>query len=137
MTDFKVALDPVNPRCMVHPDQRLISTPQMGGAAIATCPICTADILDAMARWPGTITVRNGEPRPTVIEFVGGPAAGHKIARPTSSTVIVPVPGKGGFGEFRYTLRRCRDAAGNVIEVLAPAGLPIDHAWLAARKLFN
>jgi hypothetical protein len=73
------------------------------------------------------------------IEIVGGPADGQQIERPRAATVIVPVeiPGKAGFGGFKYTLRRCRNADGSIIEVLAPAGRTIDPSWLAVRKLKN
>lgn len=71
------------------------------------------------------------------IVIVGGPADGQKIERPTASTVKIPVLGKGGFGSFDYTLRSCRDTRGAIIEVLAPAGRPIDPAYLVAHKLTN
>ena len=66
----------------------------------------------------------------TRVEFVGGPAHGATIERPRTATVKVPTP---SLGTFTYTLRRCRDANGNIVEVLAPAGREIDRAWLAAR----
>ncbi|MGR4927238.1 hypothetical protein ACIPUD_10550 [Bradyrhizobium sp. CAR08] len=55
----------------------------------------------------------------TRIELVGGPADGETIERPKASTVNVPTLGG---GSMAYTMRRCRDAGGKVVEVLAPAG---------------
>lgn len=72
-----------------------------------------------------------------MIDIVGGPAHGQAIDRPKTSTVQVPVLGPGGFGAFVYTLRRCRDSSGRIVEVLAPAGQLIDPAYLAANKLTN
>jgi hypothetical protein len=71
------------------------------------------------------------------IDIVGGPAHGRQTERPRASTVLVPVAGCGRDEAFRYTIRRCRDAAGDVVEVLAPAGREIDPVWLKARKLTN
>lgn len=71
------------------------------------------------------------------IDIVGGPANGEQAERPTTSTVIVPVIGAGGFGTFSYTLRKCRDANGDLVEVLAPAGQNIDPRYLASHKLKN
>ncbi|WFT94331.1 hypothetical protein QA633_39685 [Bradyrhizobium barranii] len=68
------------------------------------------------------------------VEFVGGPAHGATIDRPRKATVNVPTP---SLGQFTYTLRRCRGAGGDLVEVLAPAGRDIDRAWLAARGLRN
>ncbi|MCK1577748.1 hypothetical protein [Bradyrhizobium sp. 174] len=68
------------------------------------------------------------------VEFVGGPADGETIERPKASTVNVPT--RGG-GSMAYTMRRCRDAGGKVVEVLAPAGREIDRKWLVARALKN
>lgn len=74
-----------------------------------------------------------------MVDVVGGPANGSTIERPSANTLNVPVliPGHDGLGMFQYTLRRCQDARGHIVEVLAPAGRPIDPAWLAARKLTN
>lgn len=71
------------------------------------------------------------------IDIVGGPSHGQQTERPRASTVLVPVPPFTPETAFRYTLRRCRDASGGLVEVLAPAGRPIDAAWLASRKLTN
>jgi len=73
------------------------------------------------------------------IEFVGGPADGKTIERPKASRVAVPVviPGQPGVGQCFYTLRRCRDDDGNIVEALAPAGRDVDRKWLAARGLKN
>lgn len=68
------------------------------------------------------------------IEFVGGPAHGATIDRPRKATVNVPTS---SLGQFAYTLRRCRDADDNIVEVLAPAGREIDRKWLVARGLKN
>jgi hypothetical protein len=68
------------------------------------------------------------------IAFVGGPCNGKEIERPKASTVNIPTAGG---GQFQYTLRRCRDASGNVVELLAPAGRQIDSDYLKARKLRN
>ncbi|MFH0303452.1 hypothetical protein AAFX91_41380 [Bradyrhizobium sp. 31Argb] len=70
----------------------------------------------------------------SLIEFVGGPAHGAKTERPRAATVNVPTP---SLGTFAYTMRRCCDADGNVVEVLAPAGREIDRAFLARRGLRN
>jgi hypothetical protein len=63
MTDFKVALDPRNPRCMVHPDQRLLLSHDANPRAksIWTCPICNAKILDEMAQRPDVIRLMVGK----------------------------------------------------------------------------
>lgn len=61
MTDFKVALDPNNPRCMVHPEQRLLRTPVSGGRDIWTCPHCNADYFDELAKRPDVITIMIGK----------------------------------------------------------------------------
>lgn len=76
------------------------------------------------------------------IYFIGGPANGNSIEGPLTGAGTVCVPtttsGRAGtFGTFTYTLRRVRDEAGNVIEVLAPAGRPVDPMFLAAHKLKN
>lgn len=74
------------------------------------------------------------------VRFVGGPADGQEVYGEyghTVATVNVPVPGKGGFGVFQYTLRKCRDEAGNIVLVMAPAGQQIDPAYLMAHKLTN
>lgn len=68
------------------------------------------------------------------VEFVGGPAHGATTDRPLKATVNVPTP---SLGQFAYTLRRCRDVDGNVVQVLAPAGCEIDRKWLRARGLKN
>ncbi|MCK1322132.1 hypothetical protein IVA94_14770 [Bradyrhizobium sp. 156] len=73
----------------------------------------------------------------TKIEFVGGPAHGATMERPRTSTVNVPVPDTMGIGQASYTMRRCRSEAGDIVEVLAVAGRPIDAAWLARRGLRN
>jgi hypothetical protein len=68
------------------------------------------------------------------VEIVGGPADGRNIDRPSRPTVqVATITG----GRFIYTLRRCRNAAGDVVEVLAPAGRPIDPKWLATNNLTN
>ena len=74
-----------------------------------------------------------------MIDIVGGPLDGKKIQKPKAPTVIVPitVPGEPGFCQFIYTLRRVKDAKGNVLYVLAPAGRDVDRKWLAANKLTN
>lgn len=72
-----------------------------------------------------------------MIDIVGGPAHGNAIDRPKTSTVHVPVSGPEGFSVFAYTLRRCRNSSGKIVEVLAPAGQLIDPAYLAANKLSN
>lgn len=59
MTDFKVALDIANSRCMVHPDQPLIPTPQQFGPTIMTCPICNAEYFDNLAKQPDVITINS------------------------------------------------------------------------------
>jgi hypothetical protein len=69
-----------------------------------------------------------------LIDIVGGPADGKRISRPPCPTLNVPT---GTGGEFVYTLRRCRNASGNLVEVLAPAGRLINPEWLAANKLTN
>jgi hypothetical protein len=71
------------------------------------------------------------------IDFVGGPAHGEKIDRPNVSTVNVPVIGTGGFGQFQYTLRRCKNRYGRIVEVLAPAGRNLDPNWLKQNDLTN
>ncbi len=74
------------------------------------------------------------------VKFVGGPADGQEIFgeyNHTVATVNVPVPGADGFGVFQYTLRKCQDAAGNVVLIMAPAGRPIDPAYLAKHGLKN
>lgn len=69
------------------------------------------------------------------VHFVGGPAHGQfTLERPKPSTMIIPAQ---DLSQFRYTLRRCRDSAGEIIEVLAPAGQEIDRKWLAANGLRN
>lgn len=57
-TDFSVALDQRNPRCMAHPDQPLLHTPQFGGRALMTCPVCNAEWVAKVASHPETITVK-------------------------------------------------------------------------------
>jgi hypothetical protein len=75
------------------------------------------------------------------VRFVGGPADGHVIEDYNTehgvATVDVPVPGNAGFGVFKYTLRKCKDKAGNTVLVLAPAGRQIDPAYLKANGLTN
>lgn len=52
------------------------------------------------------------------IDIVGGPLHGKRtdIPRKPSVVVGVKVPGEPGFCQFSYTLRRCRNAAGEVVE---------------------
>ncbi len=71
------------------------------------------------------------------IDFVGGPAHGDRIDRPNVSTVNVPVIDAGGFGEFQYTLRQCKNRNGGIIEVLAPAGQNLNPNWLKQNDLTN
>jgi hypothetical protein len=75
------------------------------------------------------------------VKFVGGPADGQAMEgdfhkRP-SSTVEVPIAHVGGFHSFKYTLRKCKDRAGNTVLVLAPAGRAIDPSYLKANGLTN
>ena len=72
-----------------------------------------------------------------MIDIVGGPADGKKIERPRGLGLIVPIENSGRFAPFSYTLRRVKDARGNVLEVLAPAGRDVDRKWLAANNLTN
>lgn len=75
-----------------------------------------------------------------IVRFVGGPADGQAIEGDydhSVATVNVPVPGKGGFGTFQYTLRKCRDASGNPVMIMAPAGRQVDPAYLAKHKIKN
>ncbi|WP_143035567.1 hypothetical protein [Bradyrhizobium sp. Rc2d] len=70
----------------------------------------------------------------TLVEFIGGPAHGARMTRPRVATVNVPTP---SLGRFAYTIRRCRDNDGNLVEILAPAGREVDPAFLAKRGLRN
>ena len=71
------------------------------------------------------------------IEISGGPFDGRWISPPKVSNVALPIPVQGGWSRKQYTLRRCRDRAGNVVEVLAQAGRDIDPEWLGERGLSN
>lgn len=71
------------------------------------------------------------------VHFVGGVSHGSfTMERPTCPTMIVPDPCGSG-GQYIYTLRRCRDSAGELVEVLAPAGQEIDGKWLLNNGLRN
>lgn len=52
-----------------------------------------------------------------LIDIVGGPLHGQKIAKPNISPVAIPVEN----GWHIYELTAAPDAAGNVGEVLSPA----------------
>ncbi len=74
----------------------------------------------------------------TYVTIVGGPAHGNSIERPTASSVNIPCfGGAPGFDVLVYTMRRCRTESGLIVEVLAPAGRPVDQKWLAANRLRN
>jgi len=96
-----------------------------------------------IGRWLSIVAGRNlrhaetGDDHPmtkTLVEFIGGPAHGARMTRPRVATVNVPTP---SFGRFAYTIRRCRDEDGNLVEILAPAGREVDPAFLAKRGLRN
>jgi hypothetical protein len=55
--DFSAALDPQNPRCMVHPKQRLLRTSQIRGRTFMSCPVCNTEIIDAIAQRPDVVTI--------------------------------------------------------------------------------
>jgi len=68
-----------------------------------------------------------------LIHIVGGPMDGKAITGPCAATLCVP--GAGGFGMAVYTLRKCRDRAGGIVHVLAPAGRDIDPVlWRKRHK---
>lgn len=72
------------------------------------------------------------------VMFVGGPLHGLTMERPTASSISVPVFGLGsGAAVAVYTMRRCRNAGGGIVEVLAEAGRDIDPKWLKANGLTN
>lgn len=70
------------------------------------------------------------------IEFVGGPADGHKMTVLHGRRVKIPTaPGPGGFGCHTYVIRRFRDAAGGLVEIAMSDGAPVDQAFLNGRGL--
>jgi hypothetical protein len=72
-----------------------------------------------------------------MVTFVGGPVHGKEIEYTDAHAVHIPVRQPEGVGTFTYTMRKCKDANGNVVAVLAPAGKDIDKAWLKANGLKN
>lgn len=74
-----------------------------------------------------------------LIKVVGGPAHGKKLERPHSdiTTISVPVFSKTGVELFQYTVRRCRNASGDTVELLSPAGQQIDPSHLKLNGLTN
>lgn len=57
--------------------------------------------------------------------FIGGPAAGQVLTvKEGVSWVSFPIPAPGGYGEFRYCLRKIKDDTGNM-HTVCTAGDPL------------